>query len=62
MLYLDEIRDILIRERLIKPKNFFGKVNLVFQNGKITYIKKEETILRDPKRRGGTKEDVVSDA
>ena len=52
MLYYNIIIDKLIEEGLI-TKDFYGKVTLVFENGKINYIKKEETIKINKKPKSG---------
>lgn len=49
---ISQIKDILIKEEVI-GKEFWGKVVLVFENGKITYIKKEETIQITKKPKSG---------
>ena len=49
---LQYIIDRLIEEGIV-TKDFYGKVILVFENGKVNYIKKEETIkIKKPKSGG----------
>lgn len=45
MLYyiIDEIQTLLLN---LEKQNYYGKVTLVFENGKINYIKKEETLKK----------------
>jgi len=46
------IKELLIKEGII-DKGFYGKVILVFEKGKVIYLRKEETIhLKEPKSSG----------